>query len=161
MERLRAARAWVISENLVRRHLSSSQRAVIALDILPLLEEEAKNELTLGKKLPNVPANGKGKASQIAAQLTKSNSAYVAALKAISKAAPELIDKVRAGDLSVPDAKRLADIPKEKRQELLRQSTDRATTGNSCGSGDIDTPRSLNPSIVQLTEERAGSKLPR
>ena len=75
---------------------------------------------TLGKKLTKVSANGKGKASQIAARLTKSNSAYVAALKAISKAAPELIEKVRAGDLSVPDAKRLSDIPKEKRQELLR-----------------------------------------
>ncbi len=79
--------------------------------------------------MPKVSANGKGKASQIAAQLTKSNSAYVAALKAISKAAPELIDKVRAGDLSVPDAKRLADIPKEKRQELLRQVNGQSHNG--------------------------------
>ncbi|MHB8974041.1 MAG: MICOS complex subunit MIC10 family protein [Pirellulaceae bacterium] len=29
---------WVVSENFVRRHLSSSQRAVLALDLLPLLE---------------------------------------------------------------------------------------------------------------------------
>ena len=33
---------WVISQNLMRRHLTASQRAVIALDILPLLEKEAK-----------------------------------------------------------------------------------------------------------------------
>ena len=33
---------WVISENLIRRHLSSSQRAVVAHDLLPLLEKEAK-----------------------------------------------------------------------------------------------------------------------
>ena len=121
--------AWVISENLVRRHLTSSQRAVIALDILPLLEVEAKERLTLGKKLTRVSANGKGKASQIAARLTKSNSAYVAMLKAISKAAPELIGKVRAGDLSVPDAKRLSDIPKEKRQELLRAVNGKSHNG--------------------------------
>ncbi len=37
---------WVISENLIRRHLTSSQRAVIALDLLPLLEKE------LGKGRP-------------------------------------------------------------------------------------------------------------
>jgi hypothetical protein len=33
---------WVVSENLVRRHLTSSQCAVIAHDLLPLLEEMAK-----------------------------------------------------------------------------------------------------------------------
>jgi len=33
---------WVVSQNLVRRHLSASQKAVVALDLLPLLEKEAK-----------------------------------------------------------------------------------------------------------------------
>ena len=41
--------AWVLSENLVRRHLTSSQRAVIALDILPMLEEEAKDRQRLSQ----------------------------------------------------------------------------------------------------------------
>ena len=39
---------WVISTNLHRRHLSASQRAVVALDILPLLEKEAKERQRLG-----------------------------------------------------------------------------------------------------------------
>ena len=33
---------WVISVNLIRRHLTTSQRAAIAHDLLPLLEAEAK-----------------------------------------------------------------------------------------------------------------------
>ena len=33
---------WVVSQNLVRRHLTASQKAVVALDLLPLLEKEAK-----------------------------------------------------------------------------------------------------------------------
>src|SRR5262245_53163976 len=33
---------WVIGTNLTRRHLTASQRAVVALDLLPLLEQEAK-----------------------------------------------------------------------------------------------------------------------
>ena len=46
---------WVVSENLIRRHLTSSQRAVLALDILPLLEKEAAQRQRLsggrGKKV--------------------------------------------------------------------------------------------------------------
>jgi len=40
---------WVISENLIRRHLSASQRAVIAHDLLPLLEKEAKERQKLSR----------------------------------------------------------------------------------------------------------------
>ena len=118
--------AWVLSENLVRRHLTSSQRAVIALDILPMLEEDAKDRQRLsqgrGKKTRKslLVFSDNGEARQIAARLAKTNRTYVQALKAISKTAPELIEKVRAGDLSVPDAKRLSDIPKDQRKELLR-----------------------------------------
>jgi len=59
----------------------------------------------------------------IAARLTKTNSTYVEAVKAISKSAPELIEEVRAGNLSIPDAKRLADIPKEDRKNSCDEST--------------------------------------
>ena len=34
--------AWVVSQNLVRRHLTASQRAVVAFDLLPLLKKQAK-----------------------------------------------------------------------------------------------------------------------
>jgi SAM-dependent methyltransferase len=123
---------WVISENLIRRHLTSSQRAVIALDLLPLLEKEAKerqNKGYLGSYDPKSGGGEKGKSSQIAARLTKSNYAYVEAVKSISKSAPELIEKVRAGDLSIPDAKRLLDIPKEKRKELLQKVNGQSHNG--------------------------------
>lgn len=33
---------WVVSMNLIRRHLTPSQRAAVAHDLLPLLEAEAK-----------------------------------------------------------------------------------------------------------------------
>jgi DNA modification methylase len=105
---------WVVSQNLVRRHLTASQRAVVAFGLLPLLEREAKERQKLsrgrGKKvrknLRTFSANGR--ASQIAARMTKTNSAYVQAVKAISKTAPELIDEIRAGRVTVLEAKRLA-----------------------------------------------------
>jgi site-specific DNA-methyltransferase (adenine-specific)/site-specific DNA-methyltransferase (cytosine-N4-specific) len=114
---------------LVRRHLTSSQKAVIALDLLPLLEKEARERQTLAQKCAKVSPNGKGKASQIAARLTKTNGTYVELVKAVSKAAPELIEKIRNGNLSVPDAKRLSEIPKQKRKELLRQANGQSHNG--------------------------------
>lgn len=76
--------SWVVSTNLVRRHLSSSQRAVLAPDLLPLLEAEAKGRqrLSLGRGRKSrgdaaAIAAPRGKASQFAARLTVTNSAYV------------------------------------------------------------------------------------
>jgi len=66
---------WVISENMVRRHLTSSQRAVLALELLPLLEEEAhqRKRLSPGRGGKNTrknfrvfsTENGNGEARQI------------------------------------------------------------------------------------------------
>ena len=111
---------WVISENLVRRHLTSSQRAVIAHDILPLLTKEARKRQTLGKKLPKVSSNGKGKASQVAARITKTNRTYVQAIKCVDAQAPELLDSIRSGILRVPEAMSLTKMPPGERKQVLR-----------------------------------------
>jgi hypothetical protein len=116
---------WVMATNLVRRHLTSSQRAVVALEILPLLENEAKDRQRQsqgrGKKVAHECATfpGNAKASQVAARLTKSNSRYVEAVKAIRKSAPELLGKIRSGQLTVPDARRLAQLPRPERKKVL------------------------------------------
>ena len=123
---------WVISVNLIRRHLTSSQRAVIAHDLLPLLEKEAKERQRqagkVAKKLATTLPGGKpganGKASQVAAKITKTNFAYVEAVKAISRDAPELLDAIRAGNLKVPDATTLSKLPKPRRQKVLRMVKD-------------------------------------
>ena len=99
------------------------------MDLLPLLEKEAKDRQRLSdgrgkkvaKKLATFSPNGEGKSSQVAARLTKTNSAYVESVKAVKKRAPELIDKIRSGELRVPQAAEIAKLEPSERKTALRK----------------------------------------
>ncbi len=131
---------WAISENMVRRHLTSSQRAVLALELLPLLEKEAHERKRLSpgrgkntrKKLREFSENGNGEARQIAARMTGSNAAYVQRVKTIREQAPELLDTIRSGTLRVPDAARLARLPAGERKAVLHRCN-----GHPMTAGDL------------------------
>ncbi len=95
---------WVVSQNLVRRHLTASQKAVVALDLLPLLEKEAKqrqrrsNEYRGNGQLAQECDDRKGKAAEAAARIVGASPRYVEMVKSINTKAPELLDPIRRID---------------------------------------------------------------
>ena len=109
--------AFVVSLNLHRRHLTPSQCAVVALDILPLLEEEAK--VRQGRRtdlapagadlfgdFPQIIAESAVESREQAAAMVGTNRQYVSDAKRIAQDAPEWIDKIRSGEATITEAER-------------------------------------------------------
>lgn len=100
---------FVVSLNLKRRHLTSSQKATVSLEVETQLAEEAKQKEQTRKTtfekfqksdLPPVHA------AKQAAVITGTNQHYVNDAKKIQKDAPDLFVRVHNGEMRIPEAKR-------------------------------------------------------
>ena len=102
----------VLSLNLHRRHLTKGQCAVLALAIKPMLAAEAKQRQrhggpdAKGTQIVEYLDRNDGAAAQQAAKLTGTNRQYVADAQRISDERPDLLEQVRDGSMSIPEAKR-------------------------------------------------------
>lgn len=117
--------AWVMSANLKRRNLTPSQKAAIATEALPLFEAEAaqrKKELSgtrsnpgVKKEVPEkIPGPERADARDHAAAAVGVNPRYVSDAKAIKESAPEVFEKVKSGEMSIPEAKRTLSKPRRR-----------------------------------------------
>jgi N6-adenosine-specific RNA methylase IME4/ParB-like chromosome segregation protein Spo0J len=96
---------FVLSQNLHRRHLTASQRAALALDVLPLFEREAKQRQGSREDIrERIPESDKGKAAEKVAEMVGVNPRYISDAKRVAQLDPELFTRVRSGDITLPKA---------------------------------------------------------
>ena len=115
--------AWVLSKNLQRRHLDTSQRAMVAARTLGYHEARAKERQEESRAKPGAqvgqvranlptPTTGSGRARDDAARaLNVSPRTVESAKRVIETAAPALIAAVESGNVSVSAAEVLLVLP--------------------------------------------------
>jgi ParB-like chromosome segregation protein Spo0J len=109
--------AFVISRNLHRRHLTTSQRAMVAAALIQLLRRQQ----------PSALVRPKGKASAEAGRALKVSARSVEnAVKVLRDGSPELAAAVQEGQVAVRPAADIASLPPAEQAERIRSAERRA-----------------------------------
>src|SRR5262245_23981574 len=117
--------SFVISLNLIRRHLDDTQRGMAAARAKPMFEEEARarQATSTGGSNPQLRANlreaDNGKSSEKAAEeFNVSPRTVEYAAKVIEEAQPEIIELCETGKMAASTAASIADAPPEFQQKV-------------------------------------------
>jgi N6-adenosine-specific RNA methylase IME4 len=113
--------SYVVSKNLHRRHLNKSQEAGVAWKAKPMLAKEARKRMTAGinqysSPVELIPEGEKGRSRDAAGDMFGVSGRYVDEFGKIEQEAPEYVEPIMQGEITITKAKR--EIAKEKRKNM-------------------------------------------
>lgn len=125
--------AWVLSKNLHRRHLSDSQRTLIAAEIARMRpgRPSVKADHSTGDVADEKPASWRDSAvrqGEAAQLLNVSERSVQRGRQVIEHAAPEVVDAVRRGEVAISAAAVLSELPVTEQLRIMRSADPRAVS---------------------------------
>lgn len=147
--------AFVVSSNLHRRHLDTSQRSMIAGRIRGIYDEEAKQRQkesggdrksqkakskSVVENLPQPKKPGKKSRDRAAEQVGVSGKSVDMASKVLRDGTPELASAVDSGEIAVSRAAKVADLPPDKQEEVVTAAKSGVHVSNNSGEVEWYTP---------------------
>lgn len=109
--------SFVVSKNLMRRQLTSSQKAAVAVDMLPFFEEEARKRMQAGVELDPTQKIAEGESRQQVADVLGTNRQYVSDAKKLKEENPEIFEDVKTGKINLHQANKEVKKTKVKQAE--------------------------------------------
>lgn len=117
------AASYVASTNLLRRHLTASQRAIVAAKLEDYQHGGSRLRQAEGQhSLAGLAGAGDGVATtraKAASQMEVSERSVASARKVLDRCTPEIIAEVETGAINVADAEKVADLPAEQQNSAL------------------------------------------
>lgn len=164
------AKIWMIENQLGKRNTSHFDRAALALRLKPLIEQRAQERMLAGKAQPEPVVNASANPVQNSAQGTGKSRDTLAKVAGVShdtmrkveqiitKATPEVMAKVRSGELSINAAAKTVTPPKPAKAVALAPSNNcsmpemAAAQVGKPGCTDALTPAEVKQDFTKLSD---------
>lgn len=120
-----SAKIWMVKNQLIRRNLDESQRAMLAVLLEKLYAKQAKDRQGARTDLdPNLDQSEFGRSAEKAAKdMGVSHQSVAYAKKVAENGIPELKQMVNAGELAVSTAAKVAVLALEKQEAVCKEIT--------------------------------------
>ena len=111
---------FVIAENLARRHLTPSQIAMVSLNYEAVERERAKERMAAGAGYHHVVVPETGNvAEKLGKKFGVGENTVQRAIKVKRDGVPELVDRVRDGEMTVSEAAKVATLGKDSQRRIV------------------------------------------
>lgn len=106
--------AFVVSHNLHRRHLTESQRGMVAGKLAQLKDGQRSDRVGVSIDTPKIPSR-----AEAGKLLNVGESTVSRSRKILAEGSPELVSAVESGEIAVGPAHHVASLPHEEQAELV------------------------------------------